>query len=125
MIGIFWVYKNTVFGKAISIERGERGAFGMVDSPDDHNDLWDREKVYIRIFPGLCQFDYFDIPRGRVLYSTNDQKTNVYMDKTLFDARTKRRIADFFQLDIKNISWRTDFHYTTASPDLERLFEQS
>ena len=39
LIGIFWVYKNTVLGRAIPVDEGEDRINGVVDSPDNHNEF--------------------------------------------------------------------------------------
>lgn len=81
MIGIFWVYKDTVFGKAIDVDEGEEYFPGVVDSPDNHTDYWDTEKEYLKLFPGLRFNEYYDVPRGRVLYSRKEGQANIYLDK--------------------------------------------
>jgi hypothetical protein len=124
MIGIFWVYKNTVFGHAIPAEKGEDRGAGVFDSPDNHSDFWDRETDHVRRFPELRHCEYFDIPRGRALYSEIDRQALVYMDKALFTETTKQRIAEFFQLESKRVAWRTDDHYSTDPDEIDRLFEE-
>ena len=123
MIGIFWIYKETVFGKSIIIEEGEEFVPGVIDSPDNHTDYWDTEKKHLQLFPELRFNEYFDVPRGRVLYSRKDGQANIYMDKVLFNDKAKQLIKDFFQLNDTKTDWRTDPHYTTTADDLDQLLE--
>lgn len=123
MIGIFWVYKNTVFGKAIAVCEGEESTPGIVDSPDNHSDFWSADKDYRRQFPDLRFCEYLEVPRGRVLYSNKDCQAIIYMDKVLFADPIKKLIVDFFCLNAVMISWRTDSHYTTSSDEISRLLE--
>jgi hypothetical protein len=123
LIGIFWVYKETVFGKAINIDKGEEFVPGIIDSPDNHTDYWDTGKEHLQLFPELRFSEYFDVPRGRVLFSRNDGQANIYMDKVLFNDKTKQLIKGFFQLNDTQPDWRTDPHYTTISEDIDQLLE--
>ncbi|MBP7529691.1 MAG: hypothetical protein KA801_17350 [Syntrophorhabdaceae bacterium] len=42
-IGIFWVYKNTVIGKAVDLPDGVENFPGIIDSPDSHVDYWENK----------------------------------------------------------------------------------
>ena len=123
MVGIFWVYKETVFGKATNVDDGEEYVPGVVDSPDNHTDYWDTEKEHLQLFPELRFNEYFDVPRGRVLYSRKEEQAHIYMDKVLFNDKTKQLIEDFFQLNDTKTNWRTDHHYTTTEEELDQLLE--
>jgi len=123
LIGIFWVYDEVVFGKAINIDEGEEYVSGVVDSPDNHTDYWDTEKEHLKLFPELRFSEYFEVPRGRVLFSRKEGQTNIYMDKVLFNDKTKQLIKDFFQLNDTKTEWRTDHHYTTKEEELDQLLE--
>lgn len=123
MIGIFWIYKETIFGKAINVDEGEEYVPGLVDSPDNHTDHWDTIKGHLQLFPELRFNEYFDVPRGRVVYSRKKGQVFIYMDKVLFNDKTKQLIKDFFQLNETKTIWRTDLHYTTTAFDLDQLLE--
>ncbi|MEA3465126.1 MAG: hypothetical protein U9R29_03845 [Thermodesulfobacteriota bacterium] len=124
MIGIFWVYNDTVFGRAIPVVDGEERSEGLIDSPDNHNDFWASDAEYLRLFPELRLYEYLDIPRGRVLYATGEKQSIVYMDKTLFTTTAKQLVSIFFKLASCKVSWRTDLHYTTDSSEIDLLFER-
>lgn len=68
MIGIFWVYKGTVFGKARAVTEGEEHVPGIIDSPDNHADFWDNDKDYTSLFP-ICASVNIWTYRGGVLFS--------------------------------------------------------
>lgn len=123
MVGIFWMYKDTVIGRAVEIQDGDEYAPGVVDSPDNHNDFWDTETDYKRQFPELRFNEYFDIPRGRVLYNREEDMAIVYMDKVLFNEECKQLLRDYFDLNDIDISWRTDPHYTTSADEIDKLLE--
>ena len=123
MIGIFWVYKGTVFGKARAVTEGEEYAPGIIDSPDNHADYWDDGGDYLRRFPELRFREYMDVPRGRVLYSRKDCRTVVYMDKALFSDSVKRKVREYFSMGDGAVAWHTDPHYTTSVDEIGRLLE--
>ena len=122
-IGIFWVYKGKVFGRARDVAEGDEYVQGIIDSPDTHTDYWDTEDDYLGMFPELRSSEYMDVPRGRVLYDRNDRQSVVYMDKALFSPSIKKLVQDFFCLGAEVVVWRTDFHYTTSADEIDRLLE--
>ena len=56
---------------------------------------------------------YEYVPRGRVLYDRDQGRSIVYLDKTLDRPNTRKTIAKFFDLDLANVTWASDPHYTT------------
>jgi hypothetical protein len=122
MIGIFWVYKGTVFGKARAVSEGMEHV-GIIDSPDNHADFWDSDKGYTSLFPDLRFREYMDVPRGRFVYSVEDHRAVVYMDRTLFSDAIKRQLRIFFRLEDDAVVWRTDLHYTTSGDEIDHLFD--
>ena len=124
-VGIFWVYKNTVIGKARELQDGEENVPGLIDSPDSHVDLWERQQCFLAQFSELLGTEYQDVPRGRVIYSTKDKKTIIYMDKVLHTVKIKKIISNFFELKNTDILWKTDKHYTTGSGSIDNLFNDN
>lgn len=123
MIGIFWVHKGTVFGKARAVTEGEEHAPGIIDSPDNHADFWDSDKDYTSLFPDLRFSEYMDVPRGRVVFSVKDHRAVVYMDRALFSDAIKQQVRIFFHLEDDAVVWRTDLHYTTSVDEIDHLFD--
>lgn len=113
-IGIFWIYQGVVLGQAVDLAVGEEGVPGLLDSPDNHADLWEGKRL-LTSYPELRGREYFAVPRGRVLWNFPQKQAIVYMDAKLFDAATKASIAVFFDLTTSEIVWRTDPHYTTGN----------
>jgi hypothetical protein len=122
-VGVFWIYRKTVVGRAIDLETGEEGVPGLIDSPDNHADLW--EKVVLGAFPELCDHQYFDIPRGRVLWDANNERAIVYLDASLNAPEIRAEIARFFDLYDDAITWRSDAHYNTNKEALNKLFSDT
>ena len=121
-IGIFWLYANTVLGMAEDISQGFKGYNGLIDSNFDHINVWETLEIKIQ-FPELKSMEYEQIPRGRLLYSTKQNKHIIYMDKTLFEPNVKQKIAEFFDFNSKLSVWKKDPHYNTNQDELSRLFD--
>lgn len=124
-IGIFWVYKEVVFGRTRCTEEGQEGVKGLVDSPDDHVTVWEGVQGYRSHFPELHGREYQDVPRGRVLYQQSTSRSLVYLDKTLNSPAIRQLIAQYFEFEAGQASWRADLHYTTRHEDLDDLFSEA
>lgn len=122
-IGIFWLYKEKVFGRASHVSAGEENCPGLLDSPRNHADVWDDDRTLLADFPELYGKEYFSIPRGRVLWNEAGQHAIVYMDATLFSDRCKELIVDFFGLNGCEVKWKKDMHYTTSPEGLAEIFD--
>jgi hypothetical protein len=122
-IGIFWIYKNTVIGKAHSLDSGEQSLPGLIDSPYNHIDLWENTNDFILPFPELRRTEYQIIARGRVIYSTKDKITLVYMDASLHNKKSKALIKEFFELAETKVKWLKDPHYTTDINAIDEYFD--
>jgi hypothetical protein len=121
-LGIFWVYKNVVFGKTCPIEEGEEGVSGLVDSPDNHVDIWESADGYASLFPELRGTGYEQVPRGRVLFQRSRNQPVVYLDRVLNHKNTRQQIAAFFDFQADQALWRGDMHYTTVAGELDAIF---
>ena len=97
-IGVFWVYRGAVFGKARPISEGQEGVKGLVDSPDDHVTVWEGPNGYRQNFPELRSVESLNRPAVREL------------------------IAYFFGFDPNIARWMSDIHYTTHPAELEDIF---
>ena len=121
-IGVFWVYRGAVFGKARPISDGQEGVKGLVDSPDDHVTVWEGPNGYRQNFPELRSVEYQEIPRGRVLFQRSRSIPLVYLDKSLNRPAVRELIAYFFGFDPNIARWMSDIHYTTHPAELEDIF---
>ena len=121
-IGVFWFYKGHVLGREADLADGEEGVPGLIDSPDNHTDLWDG--TILRKHPELRGREYYEVPRGRVLWDSNQSSAIIYLDARLLNDDIKAKITQFFDLKNEEVVWRTDPHYTTDDKNLERLFNE-
>ena len=122
-IGIFWIYKGEVLGRAVPLSAGGENYPGLVDSPDNHVEVWD-EPSFLLAHPELKLREYQDVPRGRVLWDMNNRKAIIYMDSTLHTPDNKANLRNFFALENCEVQWGTDSHYTTKIDDLTVLFDE-
>ena len=122
-IGIFWIYKQTIMGRAIEISKGQDSGIGLIDSPDYHSDFWENNNHFRPPFPELIGLDYQEIPRGRVIYQKSKNYYIIYLDKTLINQPSKQLIIDFFNLKDQHCLWQTDLHYTTQKDAIDLLFD--
>ncbi len=123
-IGIFWVYGGSLLGRAVALSAGAENVPGILDSRDNHVDLWEKNPDFLKRYPDLRDQDYYMIPRGRVLWQRAQGRAIVYMDKKLFDDATKAKIMVFFELEAGCVDWHTDLHYTTDRGALAELFDE-
>lgn len=121
-IGIFWVYKNTVLGITEDISQGFKGYNGLIDSNFDHVNIWEMLELK-KQFLELQNMEYEQIPRGRILFSSKQNKHIIYMDKTLFESAIKKHIAHFFNFNINQATWKKDLHYNIDQTYLNNLFD--
>lgn len=121
-IGVFWVYQHQVFGKTLSIEQGVESVSGLVDTDDNHVDIWEQLLATGGLPTGLAEFEYQDVPRGRAIFSQKQQKLMVYLDKVLMNKELKQEIASFFDVLAHDVIWRRDSHYSITPDDIDRLF---
>jgi hypothetical protein len=93
----------------------------FVNGADDHEPYWE---IVQRTHPHLSGEEYYQVPRGRVLFNKTEKRFNVYLDKVLCKAPIAYVIVERFHLPRKHTIFRTDLHYTTDPNDLDRLFSQ-
>ncbi len=127
MIGIFWVYKSTIFGEKQKIDEGEMDTLGSVDSSFAHVSSWSKLVAFQNVFPELKAKEYEEVPRGRVVFHRYEGKHQqpvyiVYLDKKLMSDANKQVIAGFFELEGGKVKWRSDPHYTTDPDEINTLF---
>lgn len=122
-IGIFWFFRGKLFGRTVRFSEGEESCPGLLDSSSNHSDVWEEDRTLLADFPELKGKEYFNIPRGRVLWNKAENHAIVYMDSTLFSDRCKEMIVDFFNLHGREVNWKRDIHYTTSPEDLAAIFD--
>lgn len=110
-IGIFWFYKNQVFGVSHQFDINSSDSLGMIDSPYNHVSYWNelRDK-----FSELRDIEYDELPRGRVIFDKNKNILIIYLDKKLLIKSKVSKICDFFDAEYDvNTVLRLDPHYRT------------
>ena len=111
-IGIFWVcYENNAWHIFHSISYSINLGYTYGDfiiAGESHDPIWESLKRH-QIIPEKSI--YTDLPRGRVAYSTMDERYLVYAGKWI-DKQIKQIIKSEFYLD-SNTQWIADFHYDT------------
>ena len=107
-IGIFWYWNNQVIGVAHNFSFSEADSIGLIDSPYTHIEYWItlQEK-----YSELQNYEYEQIPRGRVIFDTNKEKSIIYLDKTLLYKSKINKVYDFFNLNPEQSVLKKDSHY--------------
>jgi hypothetical protein len=119
-VGIFWVDQGQLIITAVPVADGvDDGLF--VNGPYDHDPYW---AIVQRTQMHLWSVEYYQVPRGRVLFNKAEHRFYVYLDKVLCTATIKRLIVERFHLPRQQTVFRTDVHYTTDPNDLDRLFSR-
>jgi len=109
-IGIFWYYQNQTIGIAHDFNQSDQDSLGLTDSAYTHVKYWETLRELI---PELKNFEYEEIPRGRIIYNAKTSKFYAYMDAKLLKTNIAKKVADFFELDFDCIIWKKDPHYKT------------
>lgn len=122
-IGVFWWCNDRVIGKTRAQSEGEVGIAHIIDSPDNHVDLWEQQPDLIQLPQALRELDYQEVPRGRVVFDLKAKQSIVYLDKSLLNDAVKAAISEFFQLKPKQTKWRKDPHYTVDPWEIESLWD--
>lgn len=110
MIGIFWYFENKIIGIAHDSNQSDQDSLGLIDSSYTHVKFWETLKQNSL---NLQEFEYEEIPRGRVIYNFKTRKIYVYMDAKLFKKSIAKQISEFFNLDFDSVLWMKDPHYKT------------
>lgn len=122
-LGIFWVFNGQVIGRARPLGEGCERWPGLLDSPDDHITLWENRTLK-KAHHHRAPSDYTEVPRGRVIFSTKENRAIIYLDELLSSAAVRKRIREFFDLQSTPVTWKQDPHYTTDPQKLNAIFEQ-
>ena len=107
IVGIFWILPKKLLAFGVPYIEGEKyGDF--INTPAGHYETWEE----LRKTSGKLPADYTSYPRGRIVYSINDQKYLVYLNrKHLKNERIKKRIIKEFRLPVDQVEFKHDSHY--------------
>ena len=104
LIGIWWDDGTTVVSFSESVDPND-ARHGISDSDFAHNDCWPEAATQLSLSPDT---EYFDVPRGRVLWHASKSQSIILHGNYTSVDRLKV-IAEVFQLE--NWSAETDLHY--------------
>lgn len=108
-VGIFWFLGDEIIEFAQDQTAVPVNHVGFKDSPWDHYAVWDK---VVKVYPQLQGKEYFDIPRGRVLYNTKDDMYHIITSTALANDQKKiNKVMRAFSLPIRNTKAITDPHY--------------
>jgi hypothetical protein len=118
-IGIFWVRKDEVLRSTFDLATADE-FHGVVDSPENHVDVWPRFQTR---YSDLHELEYFALPRGRVVYNQSTARFTVFLDSVLMTPAIKTELLRAFSLTERTTDFARDSHYTTAAWEIDSLFE--
>ncbi|EHP30515.1 hypothetical protein SMGD1_1992 [Sulfurimonas gotlandica GD1] len=108
MVGVFWIYKQEIYLKCISIDT-VKVINNFIDSDFAHYQIWDEISLQNKDF---YLYEYEDIPRGRVIYDVENLRYIVYSnDNIINSSEAKKLIIEAFNLNESNVLFQYDMHY--------------
>ena len=110
-VGIFWFAENTLVFKAQSAIDLKPDQLGFIDSTLQHQVEWEDSNIYQLFGLMLDNTDYYNFPRGRVVFNAEQNTSYVYLDKNLFKKHIVKKIKANFSLLDTNVRFFTDPHY--------------
>ncbi len=110
-VGIFWFYKQTIIAKIHEIDLSIADELGLIDSPFQHIQEWEKNHIYLSSFPELLGSEYQEYPRGRVVFNAAKRKFRVILDKNLFTKQYIQQINNAFNLIQYDVEYFSDPHY--------------
>ena len=113
VVGIFWYVNDTLIFKTMQISKLKKDQLGLIDSPFTHIEEWETHHIYLSFFKHLQGSEYQTYPRGRVIYNSLINQFYIYLDKTIFNKPTIKKITNAFELKEHKIKWLLDPHYKT------------
>ena len=117
-VGIFWMYHHEIiFDHKITLDEGIH--YGdAITGTNDHADYWEelRLKGVLTQLPLSLRDEYFSIPRGRVVYHSNNDRFFIYHGNNVAKADLIK-IRKAFNLPKDKTICEQDFHYCDWSDD--------
>lgn len=111
-VGIFWFFREKFFASCVPHTLGE--AYGdCINGPDDHVTYWPRlQKSFRQFLSELADYEYDQVPRGRVIYRTTDDTFVIYGSEWFVrNELQQRRVIEEFRLSDKRVVIKSDEHY--------------
>ena len=118
-VGVFWVEGTVIHSHSVTLSEGL--PYGdAVNGPKDHVEFWPELE---RRHPHLRGLEYFDLPRGRVVFRRGEDRFAVMMDRKLHTPSMKAALRRHFHLPAKGTTFERDAHYTTDADELHSVLE--
>src|SRR5689334_14468611 len=114
-VGIFWMVNGNVLAFTEPLDH-VRPVNGVRDSDLGHDDLW---PLVQRRHPQLRSLEYWQVPRGRVLYRERERRFDLLMPAAEGgDRRLVAAVAERFALPAGTFIVASDVHYEPPGEDL-------
>lgn len=123
-VGIFWYISECVYGATEFLDIETNTIVGKVDSHFEHWRVWETDGYLDGAPIDRKGHEYFDFPRGRILYDVIASQYIIYCDRILLSQIIREKIASFLNIDIKEVIWKPDLHYTTDRNAIRNLFDE-
>lgn len=88
-VGPFYVIDDTVFADTEEVRDLFQNSIGVISSDNSHYDYW---TVLQQIYPEFRKVDYDYYPRGRVVYSVEEDTYYLYIDECI-----RNKVNDIIQ----------------------------
>lgn len=118
-VGVFWIHNGIIFGQAFSASEIHATSLGIIDASIDHATLWDSclfERVELK---ELINLEYFQTPRGRVVFNTKSRAAQIYTCTELLSKSNRLLVRNFFDLTRTKVRWIVDEHYALNPPSFK------
>jgi hypothetical protein len=114
-VGIFWIHEGFLLRRSTPYTKGEDyGDFVNIHS--DHRTIWGIEQW---LHPKLMEYEYDQVPRGRVVFSKRDGKFHIYGSEPFVkNEAEKMMVLEGFSIAASEAVFRFDEHYSMAAGDL-------
>lgn len=121
-VGIWWLHKGEIIALPDQLKDVSFPGSSILDASRDHNSAW---RGVQRAYPELVGKQYYDIPRGRVLYDKERRLFMVYGPTLLkTDVKFQAAVRSAFSLPDKGVSFGSDTHYNAPSTANLRVWAQ-
>jgi len=118
-VGIFWGYNGNILAGSTLVKDAVADGF-FVNFAFGHDKYWNTIQ---KNCPELKLYEYDEIPRGRVIFSKEENVFLVYMDRVLFSDEFKLQILKEFDLHQSQTRFGKDAHYTTDRKKINKLLK--
>jgi len=118
-VGVFWSHNGRIRAGTALVKDGEDDGF-FINYPFSHYQYWN---ILQKNYPELKILEYDEVPRGRVIFSKEENMFLIYMDRALFSEKIKQKILREFALDKTKTRFGTDMHYTTGRGKINKLLK--